>query len=202
VACLAESRDAGAAWVARCDIDDCFEHIPRWEVVRRLREVVTDAGAVDLVRRFMDRPVVGERVARPERGLGLHQGSPLSPLLCNLYLDAFDRAMLAAGYRAIRYSDDIAIPAADRGGAERALSDAARELTELRLCLDPVKSQVVSFDCGVPFLGSTVTSLTSPGAMALSHPMEPWCTSTVREAWCAAAATAWSSSIRARRCSG
>ncbi|HET9975608.1 MAG TPA: CRISPR-associated endonuclease Cas1 [Streptosporangiaceae bacterium] len=172
VACLAEARDAGAAWVARCDIDDCFEHIPRWEVVRRLREVVTDVAAVDLVRRLMDRPVLGERVARPERGLGLHQGSPLSPLLCNLYLDGFDRAMLGRGYRAIRYSDDIAIPVPDRGAAERALSDAATELADLGLSLDPVKSHAVSFDTGVPFLGSIVTSLTSPGAMALSHPLE------------------------------
>jgi CRISP-associated protein Cas1 len=172
LACLTECREAGAAWVARCDIDDCFERIPRWEVVRRLREVVADVAVVDLVRRLMDRPVVGERVARPDRGLGLHQGSPLSPLLCNLYLDSFDRAMLACGYRAIRYSDDIAIPVSDRGAAERALSDAARELAGLRLRLDPVKSQVVSFDTGVPFLGATVTSLTSPGAMALSHPLE------------------------------
>ena len=172
MACLAESRDSGAAWVARCDIDDCFERIPRWEVVRLLREVVADVAVVDLVRRLMDRPVIGERIARPERGLGLHQGSPLSPLLCNLYLDGFDRAMLACGYRAIRYSDDIAIPTPDRGAAERALSDAARELSALRLQLDPVKSQVVSFDTGVPFLGATVTSLTSPGAMALSHPLE------------------------------
>jgi retron-type reverse transcriptase len=105
--------------VARCDIDDCFDHIPRWEVVRRLREVVHDVAAVDLIRQFMDRPVIGERVAQADRGVGLHQGSPLSPLLCNLYLDAFDRAMLALGYRPIRYSDDIAIPAADRGSAER-----------------------------------------------------------------------------------
>ena len=29
VACLAEARDEGAGWDARCDIDDCFEHIPR-----------------------------------------------------------------------------------------------------------------------------------------------------------------------------
>lgn len=172
LACLSEARDAGSLWVARADIDDCFERIPRWEVLRRLREVVTDVAAVDLVRRFMDRPVAGQRVVRQERGLGLHQGSPLSPLLCNLYLDAFDRAMLAAGYRVIRYSDDMAIPVADRGTAERALADAAQALAELRLDLDPVKSQVVSFDVGVPFLGSTVTSLTSPGAMALSHPME------------------------------
>jgi CRISPR-associated protein Cas1 len=158
--------------VARADIDDCFERIPRWEVLRRLREVVPDTQAVDLVRRFMDRPVAGERVARADRGLGLHQGSPLSPLLCNLYLDAFDRVMLAAGYRVIRYSDDMAIPVDDRASAERALADAAEALTRLRLDLDPVKSQVVSFDSGVPFLGTTVTSLTSPGAMALSHPLE------------------------------
>lgn len=172
VACLTEARDAGAAWVARCDIDDCFDRIPRWEVVRRLREVVQDVAAVDLVRRFIDRPVVGGHTPHPDRGLGLHQGSPLSPMLSNLYLDSFDRAMLAMGYRPIRYADDIAIPVTDRGSAERALSDAARELSELRLGLDPVKSQVFSFDTGVPFLGSTVTALTSPGALAMSHPME------------------------------
>ena len=173
VACLAEARDEGAGWVGRCDIDDCFERIPRWEVIRRLREVVADVAVVDLVRRFMDRPVVGERTARADRGLGLHQGSPLSPLLCNLYLDAFDRAMLALGYRAVRYADDIAIPVADRASAECALADAARrELAELRLDLDAVKSQVASFDEGVPFLGVTVTSHTSPGALALSHPRE------------------------------
>ncbi len=49
----------------------------------------------------------------------MHQGSALSALLCNLYLDAFDRAVLAAGYRVIRYSDDMAIPVPDRAGAER-----------------------------------------------------------------------------------
>jgi retron-type reverse transcriptase len=110
LASLAEARDAGAAWVGRRDIDDCFDRIPRWEVLRRLRDVVADEAAVDLVRRFMDRPVIGEHVPHAEHGLGLHQGSPLSPLLCNLYLDLFDRAMLAHDYRAIRYSDDIAIP--------------------------------------------------------------------------------------------
>ena len=127
---------------------DDFEHIPRWEVLRRLRDVVPDPAAVDLVRAFMDRPVIGERVPHTGRGLGLHQGSPLSPLLCNLYLDLFDRAMLARGYRAIRYADDIAIPVPDRGSAETALSEAARELGELRLSLYPVKSQVQSFDAG------------------------------------------------------
>jgi CRISP-associated protein Cas1 len=172
LACLIEARDAGAGWVARADIDDCFDRIPRWEVVRLLRAAVSDTQAVDLVRRFLDRPVAGEHVARADRGLGLHQGSVLAPLLSNLYLDGFDRAMLAAGYRVIRYCDDMAIPVSDKAAAERALADAAEALEDLRLELDPLKSQVVSFDTGVPYLGSTVTSTTSPGAQALSHPME------------------------------
>jgi CRISPR-associated protein Cas1 len=79
IAALTEARDEGAQWVARCDIDDCFEHIPRWEVVRRLREVVNDLAVIDLVRKFMDRPVIGERTPYAERGLGLHQGSPFTP---------------------------------------------------------------------------------------------------------------------------
>jgi CRISPR-associated protein Cas1 len=170
LACLTEARDAGAAWVARCDIDDCFEHIPRWAVLRGLRDVVPDPAAVDMVRAFMDRPVIGDRIPPAGRGLGLHQGSSSPPLLCNLYLDLFDRA--ARGYRAIRYADDIAIPVPDRGSAGMALSEAARELGELRLSLDPVKSQVQSFDAGVSFLGSVVTSQTTPGALMLSHPVE------------------------------
>ena len=172
IAALTEARDEGAQWVARCDIDDCFEHIPRWEVVRRLREAVHDLAVIDLVRKFMDRAVIGERTAYAERGLGLHQGSPLSPLLCNLYLDAFDRAMLGKGYRAIRYADDIAIPVPDRGGAEQALKDAADALHELRLEMDGGKSITGSFGEGVQFLGATVTEVTSPGAAALSHPRE------------------------------
>ena len=172
VASLVEAREAGSAWVARADIDDCFEHIPRWEVLRKLKGCISDIQAIDLVRRFMDRPVVGEHRKSGERGLGLHQGSPLSPVLCNLYLDAFDRDMLARGYRVVRYSDDMAIPVADRAAAERALSDAAEVLGDLRLDLDSVKSHVVSFDEGVSFLGSVVTATTSPGALALSHPME------------------------------
>ena len=68
LACLVEARDAGAAWVARADVNDCFDRIPRWEVLRRVRAAVTDTQAVDLVRRLLNRPVTGKRVAGPDRG--------------------------------------------------------------------------------------------------------------------------------------
>lgn len=169
---LVESRDEGATWVARADIDDCFDRIPRWEVLRRLREVLTDVQALELIRQLMARPVVGRRRVVADRGLGLHQGSVLSPLLCNLYLDRFDREMLGLGWMVIRYADDFAISAPDRAGAERALTAAHEVLHLLQLELNPAKTRLVSFDEGVEFLGQTVTASTGVGLEALSHPLE------------------------------
>jgi CRISPR-associated protein Cas1 len=170
VAALTEARDTGATWVARADIDDCFDRIPQWEVMRRLRAVVDDERVVHLVGSILDRQVRGERVA--DRGRGLHQGGVLSPLLSNLYLDTFDRRMLAAGFRVIRYGDDFAVPVESRLGGERALRAASTELSDLRLELNAGKCHVASFDEGVRFLGETLTASTLAAAETLSHPTE------------------------------
>lgn len=82
VAALTEARDAGATWVARADIDDCFDRIPQWEVMRQLRAVVDDERVVHLVGALLDREVrhqEGERLkrgpgeTRPERAQHTHQ---------------------------------------------------------------------------------------------------------------------------------
>jgi CRISP-associated protein Cas1 len=116
--------------------------------------------------------VAGGRVDPSERGRGLHQGSVVSPLLSNLYLDTFDRRMLAAGWRVIRYGDDFAIAVQSRRDGERALMSAGTELAELRLELNSGKSHVRSFEEGVRFLGETVTASTLNPAEATSHPLE------------------------------
>lgn len=172
LAALAEARDEGLPWVARADIDDCFPSIPRWEVMRRVRETIGDERIVHLVGLLLDRPVAGTRQARADRGLGLHQGSPVSPVLSNLYLDAFDRGMLQAGWRVIRYGDDFAIPTASRADAERALVSASTELEALRLELNVGKSHVASFDEGERFLGEVTTASTINRGETLSHPLE------------------------------
>lgn len=172
VAALVEARDSGCDWVARSDVREFFERVPQWEVLRRLREVVDDERVVHLVGQLLDRTVVGGRTAPGDRGRGLHQGSVLSPLLSNLYLDVFDRRMLAAGWRVIRYGDDFAIPVPDRRSGEQALMSAATELADLRLELNGGKSHVASFDDGVRFLGETITATTANAAEAMSHPLE------------------------------
>jgi len=172
IAALTEARDSGLGWAARSDVDDCFAAIPRWEVIRRLRDVIDDDRVVHLVSELLNRPVLGSRTDPAGRGLGLHQGSAISPLLSNLYLDTFDRAMLRAGFRVIRFADDFAIPVESRAAAERALTAAATELEDLRLRIEAGKSAVASFDEGVRFLGETVTASTVNRGELLSHPLE------------------------------
>ncbi len=172
LAALTEARDTGATWVARADIRDCFDRIPRWEVMRLVRERIDDERIVHLIGLILDRPVTNRRTPPDDRGRGLHQGSALAPLLSNLYLDIFDRRMLAAGYRVIRYSDDFAIPVDSRLEGERALRTAGTELEDLRLELNTGKCLVVSYDDGVRFLGETVTASTLNSAETLSHPLE------------------------------
>lgn len=96
---LTQARDDGARWVVRADIEACFEEIPRWPALQRLREVVPDERITHVVGSLVNRHGIGPAAKRIKSGRGLHQGSPLSPVLTNLYLDAFDRDLLRQGHR-------------------------------------------------------------------------------------------------------
>src|SRR5262245_62657992 len=67
---------------------------------------------------------------------GTPQGSPISPLLCNVALHALDQAWARAGRRAgtlVRYCDDFVVLCASREQAEQARERAAAILAELGL---------------------------------------------------------------------
>lgn len=166
---LAAARESGAFWVARMDFDECFDSIPRWDVLRQLGEIVPDAELVALVQRLVARPVIGEHHSS---GMGLHQGGGLSPLLSNLYLDSFDRQMMRLGHQVIRYGDDIAIPVTDRPHGERVLEQAAVEAAAIKLRLEQSKTRVVSYDEGVTFCGQVMTSTSGSALDAQSRPLE------------------------------
>ena len=169
---LVEARDTGNHWVLRADIEDCFDEIPRWPVLHRLAEICPDDALNALVRAIVNRRVAGKDAPRRTRKKGLHQGSPLSPLLANLYLDGFDRAMAERGWQVIRFADDFAIPVRDRPDGERAVADAQAVAATLDLRLNLGKTHVSSFDDGVTFLGQTTTASTGAGAIDSSHPLE------------------------------
>ena len=96
--------------------------------------------------------IVKERMSRP-RKIGIIQGSPLSPLLANIYLHPFDKAMHRAGIRMVRYADDLLLLCRSEGRAQYALQHAQRQLATLKLELNPKKTQIADFNTGIEFLG-------------------------------------------------
>jgi len=92
-----------------------------------------------------------------ERASGLAQGSPLSPLLANLYLDSFDERIQSWPVRLIRYVDDFIILARTRQVAEDMLQRTETCLSSLRLKLNVEKTAIVRVQDGFRFLGMRFT---------------------------------------------
>ncbi len=96
--------------------------------------------------------MVKDHLDRP-RKIGIIQGSPLSPLLANIYLHSFDKAMDRAGIRLVRYADDLLLLCRSEGRARYALRHAQKRLAILGLRFNSKKTQIAHFNDGVEFLG-------------------------------------------------
>lgn len=88
-----------------------------------------------------------------ERHKGLAQGSPLSPLLANLYLDTFDEQMALMNLRLIRYADDFIILARTKEEAQEALTKTESFLSDLGLRIKKEKTAIRCVFDGFEFLG-------------------------------------------------
>lgn len=90
-----------------------------------------------------------------ERIRGLAQGSPLSPMLANLYLDSFDEEVKSWNVKMIRYGDDFIIMARSQEEAETALSKTESFLSFLGLRIKKEKTAIKHYRDGFKFLGMT-----------------------------------------------
>src|ERR1017187_6365720 len=74
---------------------------------------------------------------------GTPQGGPLSPLLCNLVLDEFDRELERRGHRFVRYADDSNIYVRSERAGQRVMESITQFITqELKLKVNEAKSAV------------------------------------------------------------
>jgi CRISPR-associated protein Cas1 len=148
---VAALRDAGAAWVLRSDVDDCFASLPVELALRRLRELLPDFSVEWLLAALFRRRTRTRRGMREV--LGAPQGSSLSPLLCNLVLRDLDEALADSGHQVVRYADDFAVVGESRGDMERAKALAESTLGGLGMALETSKTEIMSFAEGFCFLG-------------------------------------------------
>ena len=155
--------------VVDADLADYFGSIPHAELMTSVARRIVDRRVLHLIRRWLDCPVeetdkrgrtTRTTEARDQRR-GIPQGSPLSPLLANLYMRRFVLGWKklglehSLGSRIVTYADDLVI-LCRKGKAEEALHRLREIMGKLKLTVNEEKTRI----CKVPdgefdFLGYT-----------------------------------------------
>ncbi len=155
---------ANLKWVVDADIAECFDSVPCAPLLVLVRERVPSALAGQLIEAWLNTQVYDPLQRRRGQVTGVSQGSVLSPLLVNLYLDQFDRALIESAEsvdkRLIRFADDLVILCQRRAQAEAVLRQAQTTLSRLHMQFNAEKTRVVYADAGFDFLGATFRGTT------------------------------------------
>lgn len=142
-----ELQEQGNENTIDIDIEKYFDRVSHDKLMSKLKDKIQDQRVLDLIRRYLNSGVAIEK--------GVPQGSPLSPLLANIYLDELDRELEKRGHKFVRYADDIKIMKKKQKAAIRVMSSIKKYLREkLHLNTNEAKSKIGK-EC--EFLGYKVT---------------------------------------------
>lgn len=146
VARVASLRRQGFTWVVEGDIRAFFDEIPHKPLLDVFSKYAPDADLIDLIELWLE--------SFADDGVGLAQGSPISPVLANLYLDAVDEAIESKGVRLVRFADDFVLLTRSEAQAHGALERMSALLAQYCLRLHPDKTRIVPFEQAFRFLGA------------------------------------------------
>jgi group II intron reverse transcriptase/maturase len=151
-------RQYDRKWAVDMDLSKCFDTLDHNLIVRSLACRIKDGSILELVRKFLKSGVMTDEGWQASE-VGSPQGGVISPLIANIYLDAFDQFMKGRGHRIVRYADDILILCRSKSAAYNALEQASRYLEgELLLTVNREKTHVCHSWQGVKFLGVEIHS--------------------------------------------
>lgn len=161
--------NTGHREVVDADLSGYFDSIPHSELMKSVARRVSDGRMLHLIKMWLEAPVeeADERgrkrrtTRNKDDGRGTPQGSPISPLLSNIYMRRFVLGWKQLGLekrleaRIVNYADDFVICC--RGTADRAREAMQEIMNRLKLTVNAAKTHV----CRVPdetfdFLGYTI----------------------------------------------
>ncbi|MCS6997606.1 MAG: CRISPR-associated endonuclease Cas1 [Casimicrobiaceae bacterium] len=154
---LLDAADAvadGLHWAIKTDIHDFFPSISHDLLQRRLSEIVPRADR-SFWHALREQLTIAPEASAP-RERGLVQGSPLSPVLSNLYLDHIDHLAQGQHARLIRYADDLLILARTREHALDLLDQLRAALARCGLAPAADKLRFLHLSEGVRVLGHEI----------------------------------------------
>ena len=133
---------AGKTWVVDIDLKNFFDEVDHDILMHRVGMKVRDKRLLRLLGACLRAPMVHPDKSRTKRRKGSPQGSPLSPLLANIYLDPLDKELERRGVSFVRYADDIAIFAGSERSAQRILTSVTKWIEKhLKLPVNRDKSR-------------------------------------------------------------
>lgn len=141
-------------FVVDADISGYFDNINQEKLNEMIFEIIKDKRVVDLISKLNSTGWIdADGVITETKKKGIHQGSPLSPMLANVYLSPVDKALEDEGIEFVRYADDYRLMTKGEEEAKRAMKILEKELERIDLNLNIQKTKIVEVRNGVDFLG-------------------------------------------------
>jgi RNA-directed DNA polymerase len=161
--------DHGRSEVVDADLSDYFSSIPHGPLLRCVSRRVADGTLLSVIKRWLTAPVIerDQRTTRctteaKDRHRGTPQGSPISPLLANLYFRRFLLAWERFGHRkqldayVVNYADDLVI-CCRPGNGSTALGTMRQLMTRLGLTVNETKTRLARLpEENFDFLGYSI----------------------------------------------
>ena len=162
----------GRTEIVDADLSDYFTSIPHAPLMRCVSRRIADGKLLSVIKSWLTAPVI-ERDQRKtrrtteakDRHRGTPQGSPISPLLANLYFRRFLLAWEKFGHRlrldahVVNYADDLVICCQPGNGTE-ALTTMRQLMIRLGLTVNEAKTRLVQLpEEGLDFLGYSIGRL-------------------------------------------
>ncbi len=176
--------------VVDADLADYFGSIPHADLMRSLARRIVDRRVLHLIKMWLecaveetdDRGRKTRTTVAKDSGRGIPQGSPISPLLANLYMRRFVLEWKRRGLerslrsRVVTYADDLVI-LCRRGKAEEALQRMREIMARLRLtvneknlCTNPKRVRLLGLYVRADVQTDDGASLCGRAAVEEKHP--------------------------------